>query len=237
MLVSLERIFSLLEMFLQVTITDIRLLKGTNQLCRVPLDMGGGIKLCDITGPYIIVLLLDGTVGLLWLQEVEGENPSLKLSWPELAKGSKVTLISAYSDESDMFVTTDIKQEVTGEKELCSMGVANVSVKHEPHLSIDDEDELLYGDVETLTAKLSSNQKQASPPPLSLAANSLLRDHRGGMNEAMPTCTNWCALAREDGSLEVYHLHHQTNCTLTLCVRNFSAALHTLKDSGPVVTE
>lgn len=225
---------------MQVTTTDVRLLKGTNQLCRVPLDMGGGVKSCDITGSYIIVLLMDGTVGLLWLQE-EGEKPSLQLTWPELAKGSKVTLISAYTDTSGMFVTTDLKQEVTGERGVESMCVAMGGVKKEPRTSTDDEDELLYGDVDTLAAKLSSSQNLSlPPPPPPQSPRSAVRapstEHILGEGSATPTSTNWCALAREDGSLEVYLLL-QTCCTLALCVRNFSASQHTLKDSGPVVTE
>ena len=201
-----------------------------NQLCRVPLDMGGGIKSCDITGNCIIVLLVDGTVGLLWLQD-DGEKPSLQLSWPELAKGSKVTLITAYTDTSGMFVTTKVEEYEGG----CPVGVVSGGVK-EPRVSIDDEDELLYGDVDALTAKFSSSEVHLSQPSQGLVSGHLSTDHRASVDETTPTLTNWCALAREDGCLEVYHLQ-QNSCSLVLCVRNFSASLHTLKDCGPMVTE
>lgn len=199
--------------------------------------MGGGVKSCDITDPYIMVLLMDGTVGMLCLEE-NGDNPSLELSWPELAKGSKVTLISAYTDTSGMFMATDLKQEVTGDG-VESMGVVNDDViKKEPRTSTDDEDELLYGDVDALTAKLGSNRNQSPPPPPPQPAGGILPgDCKGCVASPQSTTNaNWCAVSREDGSLEVYHLHHAA-CSLALCVRNFSAAPHTLKDSGPVATE
>ena len=44
-------------------------------------------------------------------------------------------------------------------------------------------------------------------------------------------CTHWCALYREDGSLEIYRV---PDFTLVYCVRNFSSAPKTLMDSGPV---
>ena len=46
--------------------------------------MRGGVKSCDICGPHVIVLLNDGIIGLLELQE--DEKPSLLLSWPKINK-------------------------------------------------------------------------------------------------------------------------------------------------------
>lgn len=181
-------------------------------LCRVPLDMGGGIRSCDITDPYVVVLLVDGKVALLRLQEQEGAelSPTLNVTWPELAKGSQVTLISAYTDTSGLFVTNL--------EEVESVGVAGDS--GEPELlhqqsSIDDEDELLYGDVNKVATKMMSNRERSviTPPK----------------EKATPTPTNWCALYREDGSLEIYEV---PSFTVVLCVRNFSSHPRTLKDSG-----
>lgn len=55
------------------------------QLCYVALDMGGGVKSCDICFPYIIVLLANGTVGLLTLNDSNG-SISLDLNWPNILK-------------------------------------------------------------------------------------------------------------------------------------------------------
>jgi cleavage and polyadenylation specificity factor subunit 1 len=189
-----------------VTSTDVRLLKDIDQLCRVALDMGGGVRCCDITDPYILVLLNDGTVAQLCLQ---GEG--LQLTWPELNKGSKVTLISAYTDASGLFLT-----EAEGAE---SVGVANNAG---PRLSVDDEDELLYGDVDLLTAKIGNKASQ-DPPPV------VTREKK-----TTPTNSNWCAVYREDGSLEIYKVPEFRK---VFGVRNFSSCPRTLKDSGPLSSE
>ena len=194
-----------------MTHTDVRLLSGTNQLCRVALDMGGGVRSCDLTDLYVLVLLTDGTVAQLGLQETQA-TPTLTLTWPELAKGSKVTLISAYTDTSGLFVT-DTKAE-------SAEGVAETPVA-ERHMSVDDEEELLYGDVEKLTAKISKKQpvKQEATPTL---------------KKATPTSSTWCAVYREDGSLEIYRV---PEFKLVFGVRNFSSSPRTLQDSGTTSSE
>ena len=192
-----------------MTSTDVRLLKGTNQLCRIALDMGGGVQSCGITDPYIVVLLMDGTVGLLHLQGEE--SPTLALTWPELAKGSKVNLISAYTDTSGLFVTGN---------EVESVGVASGDTPPQRLLSVDDEEELLYGDVQALTAKLSGKAPSKQPAKTTPTEQ-----------KATPTKSNWCAMYREDGSLEIYQL---PNFHVVFGVRNFSTCPRTLKDSGPL---
>ena len=74
----------------QVTVTDVRLLRDVHQICRVPLDMGGGVRACDLCDPYAVILLVDGSVALLQLIEGEGEGEGeeetafLQLSWPDI---------------------------------------------------------------------------------------------------------------------------------------------------------
>lgn len=191
----------------QVTSTDVRLLKDTNQLCRVALDMGGGVRSCDLTDLYVIVLLTDGTVAQLCLKE-EQTTPMLSLTWPELVKGSKITLISMYTDTSGLFVT-ELNE---------SPAVADFSIT-ERHLSVEDEDELLYCDVTSLTAKMTKKggEKQKVPQQAELAAKS-----------------HWCAVYREDGSLEIYQV---PNFKMVFCVRNFSSSPRTLQDSGTLASE
>ncbi len=176
------------------------------------LDMGGGVRSCDVTEPYVVILLVDGTMALLQLQEEP--TPNLKLSWPDLAKGSaKVTLISAYTDASGMFET-----EAKG---VGSVGVAPASMPEvERKMSVDDEDELLYGDVDMLTAKMS---KSAKPEV-------------GGATpvEATPTQSNFCAVYHSDGSLGIYQI---PSFKMVFGVRNFSSAPLTLKESGTVTSE
>ena len=79
-----------------MTATDIRLLRDINQICRIPLDMGGGVRACDLCDPYAVVLLVDGSVVLVQLvegseeDEMEGEGgetAKLQLSWPDIKVG------------------------------------------------------------------------------------------------------------------------------------------------------
>lgn len=191
-----------------MTSTDVRLLKGTDQLCRIALDMGGGVRSCDITDPYIIVLLNDGTVAQLHLQ---GEG--LQLSWPDLEKGSRVTLISAYTDTSGLFAT-----ESQG---VGSEGTASTYVLTQRKLSIDDEDELLYGDVDALTAKIGRKSSLRAKTPDTVEGGSV-------------STSNWCALYRDNGSLEIYQI---PGFKKVFGVRNFSSCPKTLKDSGPLSSE
>lgn len=119
--------------------------------------MGGGVKSCDVTDPYAVILLVDGTVGVVELQ-YEGElDPSLQLNWPELPKGSKVTSISTYTDTSGLFLTAS---RGTGSSPVSHTHMATPTTlartkttpKRSSKISIDDEDELLYGDISALTA-------------------------------------------------------------------------------------
>lgn len=66
-----------------VCVCDI-LFPVVNQVCRIPLDMGGGVRSCDLADPFAIVLLVDGTVAILRLRE--GEEPTLEISWPDPVK-------------------------------------------------------------------------------------------------------------------------------------------------------
>ena len=204
-----------------MTCTDVRLLKGINQLCRVALDMGGGIRSCDITDPYVMVLLMDGTMARLQLVEegVGSTKPKLQLTWPEVAKGSKVKLVSAYTDSSGLFVTES-------KKKLQSVSAVETSFVEQRHQSLDDEDELLYGDVDAITAKMSGKTPKMEVPD----QVAVKEEDRAGV----PTNFNWCAVYREDGTLEIYRVQ---DFKMVFCVRNFSSGPQTLKDSGPLTSE
>ena len=219
-------VLSVLVWFVQVTTADVRLLSGTEQLCRVPLDMGGGVKSCDITYPYILILLVDGTVALLWLEEVGGVA-SLQFTWPELVKGARVSVVSAYTDTTHLFLTSVANEDGEAKKEVQLGGV--VKVKDTSETSMDEEDALLYGGQEDTGRRGSSSKTPEGPP-------SAADPSHVGVANADGSQTNWFVLGREDGSLEVYQLKGE-RCGLVFSVRNFSAVPHTLKDSGPVASE
>ena len=141
-----------------------------HQLCRVPLDMGGGVRSCDLADPYTTVLLADGTVALVELCEGEREDSDATLTqtWPEIGKvvcynqqqaislplllppsppqGSKVTLLSAYTDYSGLFSTQQGEEPATSSAQPAPPS----TVKQEPKSTVDEEEELLYGDISSL---------------------------------------------------------------------------------------
>jgi len=141
-----------------------------------------------------------------------------------------VTVVSAYTDSTQLFLTSAAKEEGGDKKEMQLGGVAKV--KEEFEASLDEEDELLYGgriDGDTSKRGSSSKTSEAPPPPST--------DHtHEGVASVGDGQTNWFVLAREDGSLEVYRLTGG-QCGLVFSVRNFSSAPHTLKDSGPLLSE
>ena len=87
----------------QVLLLNV-LLFSVQQMCRVPLDMGGGVRACDLVDPYAVVLLVDGTVVLLELceggeggegeEEEEEEGVTLLQTWPEIVKVREIWLQS-----------------------------------------------------------------------------------------------------------------------------------------------
>ena len=144
-----------------MTGADVRLLSDTKLLCRIPLDMEGGVRSCDVTNSYAVVLLVSGTVALLELQqsnEKGGENEAtLSLSWPELAKGSKVNLLSTYTDRSGLFSATEGKDPGQAHKEKTAPTPSSAAAASSKTLA-DEEDELLYGSMDLLVETIKKNQ-------------------------------------------------------------------------------
>ena len=145
-----------------MTGADVRLLSDTKLLCRIPLDMEGGVRSCDVTDSYAVVLLVSGTVALLELQQSNGKSAdeaTLSLSWPELAKGQKIRLLSTYTDYSGLFsaaiegkgVGHAHKEEEKTTPTLSSAAAASKTLA-------DEEDELLYGSMDLLVESIKKNQ-------------------------------------------------------------------------------
>ena len=71
------------------TLTIIVSHSPVKQLCRLALDMGGGVRSCDLTGRLAVVLLVSGSLALVELVEggggEEGEA-SFSIAWPDIDK-------------------------------------------------------------------------------------------------------------------------------------------------------
>ena len=137
----------------------MRLLSDTKLLCRIPLDMEGGVRSCDVTDSYAVVLLVSGTVALLELQqsnEKSDDEAKLNLSWPELAKGQKISLLSTYTDCSGLFLAVEEKAVGHAHKEKTTPTSSSATAASKT--LADEEDELLYGSMDVLVESIKKNQ-------------------------------------------------------------------------------
>ena len=146
----------------KVTGADVRLLSDTKLLCRIPLDMEGGVRSCDVTDSYAVVLLVSGTVALLELQQSGGKSAdeaTLNLSWPELAKGQKINLLSTYTDTSGLF-SAAVKGKDVGHahKEEKTTPTPSSSAAASSKTLADEEDELLYGSMDLILNSIKKKQ-------------------------------------------------------------------------------
>ena len=149
--------------YVKVTGADVRLLSDTKLLCRIPLDMEGGVRSCDVTDSYAIVLLVSGTVALLELQQSSrksADEATLNLSWPELAKGQKINLLSTYTDTSGLFSAAVEGKDVghAHKEEKTTPTPVSSSTAASSKTLADEEDELLYGSMDLILNSIKKKQ-------------------------------------------------------------------------------
>ena len=235
----------------QVTATDVRLLRDVHQIYQIPLDRGGGIRACDLCDPYAVILLVDGSVAMVELvekgEEGEGgdteEAVTLQLTWPGIKEvcikmnynfsshcaeiqGSKVTLLSSYTDKSGLF-TSELEDERDEEGEAPAAYEPGPASTEEAKVrtEAEEEDELLYGDIDALTnrEKLVRSIMYLIPfnaHPFHLCiytylcmvclmcrmaepVRSKVTGEKSEEKQKVLADSHWCVLCREDGSMEV----------------------------------
>lgn len=69
-----------------------------------------------------------------------------------IMQGSKVTLISTYTDTSGLFTSEVGAVKEEADRRVPTLAAPPPKVKREIKSSIDEEEELLYGDIAALTA-------------------------------------------------------------------------------------
>ncbi|XP_073233775.1 cleavage and polyadenylation specificity factor subunit 1-like [Porites lutea] len=196
---------------LQVTPQGIRLLEGVTQLYHIPLDAGlSSIVWCSLCDPYAVMMTTDGSLILLEFT-LEGSEPKVKISRPPINQGGKVCACCAYRDVSGIF-TTEKVQHYNYETQ------PQVTTPTTPKvMSIDDEDELLYGE---------------SSLPFTSAEEKHVKHEMGSVEESSEELvkpTWWCVACRDNGVMEIYTL---PDFKLVFLVKNFNMAPRVLVDSG-----
>ncbi|XP_015426860.1 PREDICTED: cleavage and polyadenylation specificity factor subunit 1 [Myotis davidii] len=203
----------------QVSPLGIRLLEGVNQLHFIPVDLGSPIVQCAVADPYVVIMSSEGhvTMFLLKSDSYGGRHHRLALHKPPLHHQSKVIAMCVYRDVSGMFTTESrlggARDELGGRSGSEAEGPGS-----ETSPTVDDEEEMLYGDSGSLFSPSKEEARRSSQPPT---------DRDPTPFRAEPT--HWCLLVRENGTLEIYQL---PDWRLVFLVKNFPVGQRVLVDSS-----
>ncbi|XP_069051049.1 cleavage and polyadenylation specificity factor subunit 1 isoform X1 [Lepisosteus oculatus] len=215
----------------QVSPMGIRLLEGVTQLHFIPVDLGSPIVHCTVADPYVVILTAEGQVTMFVLKtdSYMGKTHRLALQKPQIHTQSRVIALCAYRDVSGMF-TTENRVCSTSKEETTARSVSETetiiqdiglpsSVPSVPSNTVDDEEEMLYGDSNTFFS-----------PTKEEPARSTLFIHsyrEGALLKLEPT--HWCVAVRENGVMEIYQL---PDWRLVFLVKNFPVGQRVLVDSS-----
>uniref|UniRef100_A0A8C3MBX0 Cleavage and polyadenylation specificity factor subunit 1 n=1 Tax=Geospiza parvula TaxID=87175 RepID=A0A8C3MBX0_GEOPR len=176
------------------------------QLHFVPVDLGSPIVHCAVADPFGVLLSADGHLATFTLKgdTYGGRAPRLALLRPPVSHPSRVTALCLYRDLSGMF-TTESRAPVRSPRPAPTSG------------SVDDEEEMLYGDSGgSGRSRPREEPRRAGPPERDPAPLS-------------PDPSHWCVLARENGNMEIYQV---PEWRLVFLVKNFPVGQRVLVDSS-----
>uniref|UniRef100_A0A8U7NW11 Cleavage and polyadenylation specific factor 1 n=1 Tax=Corvus moneduloides TaxID=1196302 RepID=A0A8U7NW11_CORMO len=204
------------QFIVQVSPLGLRLLQGVTQLHFVPVDLGSPIVHCAVADPFGVLLSADGHLATFTLKgdTYGGRAPRLALLRPPVSHQSRVTALCLYRDVSGMFTT---ESRVPREEPPPRPHAEAETLIQDLSDSVDDEEEMLYGD---------SGGSGHSPPKE--------EPRRPGPPEReppphSPEPSHWCVLARENGNMEIYAVPEWRRVFL---VKNFSVGQRVLVDSS-----
>nr|XP_039261759.1 cleavage and polyadenylation specificity factor subunit 1-like [Styela clava] len=228
---------------IQVCSNGIWLVEGLKQIQHVPLDIGSPIVRCSVSDPYALVLTEDGQVVVVTLQQEEGENTGkLYCSNPSLPQVPQVDSIYLYRDTSGMFVTNAEECDpnssvmdqsmsetnrsfVSKEKSTSSLKPMSEPEPMRKTMTVDEEDELLYGISESsMFSEQSSFQMSSTMPTTSDTMNM-----KSSKQENEKDATYWAILVRANRNLEIYTV---PNLTLVYVIKSFSVGHKLIVDSS-----
>ncbi|XP_058233141.1 cleavage and polyadenylation specificity factor subunit 1 isoform X2 [Hemibagrus wyckioides] len=206
---------------IQVSPMGIRLLEGVTQLHFIPVDLGSPIIHCSVADPYVVIMTAEGIVSMFVLKSDSymGKTHRLALHKPHLHTQSRVITLCAYRDVSGMF-TTENKVAFLNREETVSRSQSEAeTLIHDLSTTVDDEEEMLYGDSNPLTSPGKDEFSRSSAPSQS--------ERPGAQSKHDPT--HWCMVVRENGVMEIYQL---PDWRLVFLVKNFPVGQRVLVDSS-----
>ncbi|CAL8295435.1 unnamed protein product [Merluccius merluccius] len=207
---------------IQVSPMGIRLLEGVTQLHFIPVDLGSPIMHCSVADPHVVIMTADGAVTMFVLKSDSylGKTHRLALQKPHISTQSRVISLCAYRDVSGMFTTENkvscpVRDDTVGRR----LSESETVIQELSH-SVDDEEEMLYGDC---NAELAANRDD----PNRGSSASAPAGSEGSLGKAEPT--HWCMIVRENGVMEIYQL---PDWRLVFLVKNFPVGQRVLVDSS-----
>jgi cleavage and polyadenylation specificity factor subunit 1 len=205
---------------IQVTVKSIRLLQGIRLIQNIPIDLGYPLTTVSVSDPYVAIRAANGQVITLALREAKGA-PRLAVNKNTIAMSPPVIGMSVYKDVSGIF-TAKYEDVFDLTKGGGMAGGAHSSgygtMKAEPHMKIEDEEDLLYGD---------NAFKMISMADMTLPSNTKNSDWWRRMMQAVKP-TYWLLVTRDNGNLEIYSM---PDLKLVYLVTNVGNGNKVLSDS------
>lgn len=183
------------------------------------MDLGAPIVQCAVADPYVVIMSAEGHVTMFLLKNDSygGRHHRLALHKPPLHHQSKVIALCLYRDVSGMFTTESrlggARDELGGRSGSEAEGLGS-----ETSPTVDDEEEMLYGDSSSLFSPSKEEARRSNQPPA---------DRDPAPFRVDPT--HWCLLVRENGTMEIYQL---PDWRLVFLVKNFPVGQRVLVDSS-----
>ncbi|XP_041867877.1 cleavage and polyadenylation specificity factor subunit 1 isoform X1 [Melanotaenia boesemani] len=210
------------QYIIQVSPMGLRLLEGVKQIHFIPVDLGSPIVHCSVADPYVVIMTAEGVVTMFVLKNDSymGKTHRLALQKPQISTQSRVISLCAYRDISGMFTTENKVSSSTKEDNIIRSQSEAETLIHDLSNTVDDEEEMLYGDSNTSAAPAKEEMSRSSVAPVPSVSE-------GGPSKAEPT--HWCVIIRENGVMEIYQL---PDWRLVFLVKNFPVGQRVLVDSS-----
>uniref|UniRef100_A0A3B5L403 Cleavage and polyadenylation specificity factor subunit 1 n=1 Tax=Xiphophorus couchianus TaxID=32473 RepID=A0A3B5L403_9TELE len=210
------------QYIIQVSPMGLRLLEGVKQLHFIPVDLGSPIVHCSVADPYVVIMTAEGVVTMFVLKSDSymGKTHRLALQKPQISTQSRVIALCAYRDVSGMFTTENKTSSSTKEDFITRSHSETETVYQDLSNTVDDEEEMLYGESGTNAAPAKEETSRGSAGPGTGTSE-------GTPSKAEPS--HWSVIIRDNGVMEIFQL---PDWRLVFLVKNFPVGQRVLVDSS-----
>ncbi|XP_074600985.1 cleavage and polyadenylation specificity factor subunit 1 [Brevipalpus obovatus] len=230
---------------IQVSPMSVRLSEGMKQIQHMQLELGSPVFSASLVDPYTVLLTRGGSIAVLSLGFDFSSSPTtssntssharLSLAKPDINSQSphKVVTLCAYRDVSGKFITETLQSD----SRESSLKTSKVNIKPDPETpevakismttTIEDEDELLYGNSSIEVALNSPESSHMVKNDVhNQNSDKMISPARIPIHEESPP-TYWLFIVRDSGSLEILKLPELES---VFYCKNFSLGPKVLSD-------